>query len=183
MFQPTKEMVEAATDVFVAKAFLGTIEPVVRGYQTAILAKGQWRVRPEYQTGFRRRGGAMIGEEVITDPKLSYLMSEEDFALYDAECKKARVEAKLHVEKEEQCPLCVAEHELIKAKQRLIGIMEPITKLSWDRLLCGGVETTEQAVDLTLNLLGPYVPDVKRDAAKGRETAAKPKSKSTGPGF
>lgn len=183
MFQPSKEMIEAATDVFVAKAFLGTIEPVVREYQTNILAKGQWRVRPEYQAAARRRGGSTIGDEVITDPKIAYLMSEEDFALYDAECKKARVEAKLHVEKEEQCPLCVAEHELIKAKQRLIDVMEPITKLSWDRLLCGGVETTDQAVELTLNLLGQYVPDVKCDAAKGRETAAKLKSRSASPGF
>lgn len=179
MFQPTKEMVEAATEVFVAKAFLGTIEPVVRGYQTDILAKGQWRVKPEFQAASRRRGGSMIGDEVITDPKLSYLMSEADFALYDAECKKARIEAKLHVEKEEQCPLCVAEHELIKAKQRLIGVMEPITKLSWDRLLCGGVEKTDEVVELTLNLLGQYVPAVKRDAAK----AVKSKSKPHTPGF
>lgn len=149
MFKPTPPMIEAAKAVFMAMATKQLIEPIVRGYQSEILAKHQWHTRPEW----RER----LGDQVITDPKLSYLLSAEDFAVFDAECKAARQAANLHVEKDDQCPLCVAETNLIKAQARLMDAMSHVTNLSWDRCRILPTEKREQAIELTLQLLGPYV--------------------------
>jgi hypothetical protein len=146
-FTPTPEMVSAAEAVFTIMAMVGTIRPVVIGYQTEILKQGQWRVRPQFAT---RRG-----DEVITDPAQSYLMSEENFADYDAKCKAARLEAKLPVEKEGNCPLLEAESLLIKAERALIDAMQPVTGLTAERFV--PMSARKEYIDLTLKLLAPFV--------------------------
>lgn len=149
MFKPTQRMIDAANAVFVAMAAMQLIEPIVLGYQTEILAKHQWRIRPQW----RER----LGDKVVTDPKQSYLLSEEDFAVFDAECKAARNAANLYVEKDDQCPLCVAEVNLINAQARLMDSMAHVTNLSWDKCRMLPADKRAQAIELTLQLLGPYV--------------------------
>jgi len=166
-FEPTAEMIEAAANVFIAMAALGVIEPIVTGYETEILKKHQWTIRPEFQK--------RLGAEIVLDPKNAYLMSDADQAVFFAEAKLARQASGLVVEHDEQCPKCVAEYNLIEAKHKLIEVMEPITKLSVQRLMCGGLDKYEEAVELTLKLLGPFVAEVMPDAMKGLapKTAAK----------
>lgn len=148
-FVPTAEMIAAAESVFMAMAMVETIRPIVVGYQTAILAEGQWHIKPEF--------ASRLGDEVILDPKHSYLMSEEDFAVYLAQCKIARDKAKLHVDHDENCPLLVAEHLLIQAEHALIDAMSGVTKIAKDGLLSVGMGEYKQYIDLTLRLLAPFV--------------------------
>lgn len=93
-FIPTPSMVSAAETLFKAMALVETIRPIVLQYQTDILIKGQWHVRSRF--------AARLGDEVIVEPRRSYLMSDEDFAEYDAQCKIARDKAKLPVDNNDQ---------------------------------------------------------------------------------
>ena len=169
-FKPTTAMVEAAYNVFTAMAVVATVRPIVERYQTAILAEGQWRVRPDYATKRRAAPGdpENIEPEVILDPKLSYLMSDEDFAVYDTCCKRARDIAGLHVTKDDFCPLLVSEHTLIKAEQGLIDAMAETTRITKDRILGVGMDKYKEYIDLTLRLLAPFVDERKKEIAVGR---------------
>lgn len=157
-FVPTAAMVDAAEDVFKTMAFLETIRPIVMKYQTEILQQGQWRIRPKYAD--------RLGDKVILDPKDSYLMSEEDLAVFIDHCKVARDKAGLHVDHDDKCPLLVAEHLLIKAKRALLDVMEPVTRLPADRLLSAGMDKYNSGVELTLQLLASFVdPKLKKPSA------------------
>lgn len=148
-FVPTDDMKVAARNLFVAMAVVTAIRPVVVDYQRAILAEGQWRIRPKY--------AGKLGERVILDPKEAFLMSDENFAIYDAACNRARGLAGLYVAGAEFCPLLVAEHEVVKAEQRLIDAMRPVTHITHDKLMCSGLDKYREYVDLTLRLLAPFV--------------------------
>lgn len=148
-FAPSPDMISAAEDVFKAMAYVGTIRPIVVKYQTEILQQGQWRIRPKYAD--------RLGDKVILDPEDSYLMSEEDLAVYIDRCKVARNQAGLRVDHDGQCPLLVAETLLGKAKRALLDVMEPVTRLPADRLLNAGMDKYNSGVELTLQLLAPFV--------------------------
>lgn len=148
-FAPSEAMIRCAETVFAAMAMLETIRPIVTGYQSGILLEGQWKVRPEW--------AGRCGSKVILDPNLSYLMSEADFADYDARCKTARKASGLRVEDEDNCPLCVAEHFLVLAQHALIDAMSETTKITTDKIVCADSEKYKQYVDLTLRLLAPFV--------------------------
>jgi hypothetical protein len=150
-FVPTDEMVAAAQAVFLAMTLEQTVTPVVLKYQRQLLAEGQWRVRPEY--------AARLGDEVITEPHRAYLMSEADFALYDAKCKQARDAAGLSVDHPDQCPSLVAQDLQRQAERALIDAMSSTTKITHQQLLCSpdGLATLRQYIDLTLRLLVPFL--------------------------
>ena len=149
-FEPTPSMVDAAQAVFLTIAFVQTIRPVVLKYQTEILAKGQWHIKPEF--------APRLGDTVVLDPKGSYLMSDEDFAKYDAQCKLARVTANLHVDKEGHCPLCVAEDMQRQAEHALVAaMMFELPTVTVDKLLQAGMDKYKKYIDLTLKLLAPFV--------------------------
>jgi len=152
-FTPTPAMISIAETLFAAMAMVELIRPVVTGYQTDILKRGQWPVRPEYAD--------RLGAEVIVDPKLAYLMSEDDFAMYDTQCKAARKAADLHVNDDRNCPLLVAEHLVIEAEAALIDAMAPLTNLTAEKLNTASLDKRKKAVDLTLKLMAPFVGDSK----------------------
>lgn len=49
----------------------------------------------------------------------------------------------------------------MQAKKALIDAMEPITGVTHHQLLCAGLGTLDECVELSLKLLAPYI-DVKR---------------------
>ena len=153
-FTPTEEMISAAKAVFQAMAFVETIRPIVMQYQTEILAENKWRISPEFaKPSFR----AIYEDEVITDPKNSYLMSAEDFKEYSLKCKIARDKANLRVTENRFCPLLEAEHLLVQAKHALIDVMAETTKIQSQDILRSGMDKYNQYIDLTLRLLAPFV--------------------------
>ena len=78
-FKPTPEMIAAAETVFLTTAFVQTIRPIVVQYQTSILALGNWKIAPLFAD--------KLASEVILDPKMSYLMTSANFAVYVQRCK------------------------------------------------------------------------------------------------
>lgn len=135
-------MIGAATNVFKAKAFVETVRPVVEAYQRKELAI----LRPVNRfTG-----------EVITEPKHAYTMDDDLFLLYIKGINLSRDEAGLKVRHPDNCPLLEAEGVERMAKEHLVNVMEPITKLSAHRLICSGLKNYEELIELTLRLLAPY---------------------------
>ena len=141
----TEEMKTAAKAVFMAMALVKTIKPIVEGYQRKIIN--------EMKPLDRYKG------QIITNPNQSYQMGDSDFKIYLTRCNEERIKAGLKVENEEYCPLLVAEELQRKAERVFIDVMEPITHLSADRVLCSqnGLDNYHKLIDLSLRLLTPYV--------------------------
>lgn len=146
-FTPSPTQINAALLVFMAMTHLSIVKPIVSTYKDAILAEGQWRI-----ASHRER----LGDRVVTEHKDSYLLSDEDFATYDALCHRMREKAKLVVEDPAHCPLLVAEDVLVQAEQLLVSEMESVTGLTWDKLINGGLHIKREYIELTLKLLAPF---------------------------
>lgn len=145
-WKPTQEQIDATMNLFRAMAWVQVVKPIVTHYQTKILAEHDFMVRPDFRDGEK--------EGPIRDPQLSYLMSDEDFALYHYQCNKARVEHKLHVDSEDYCPLLVAERLQVEAEGALMEAMKPVTGIRW-KALYG--ENRQKYINLSLQLLAPFV--------------------------
>lgn len=148
-FKPTTAQISAAETVFLAKTLLALIEPIVTAYQRDILRRGQWKTAPQFGEGSE--------QFVVTDPKNAWLLSDADFAVYDAQCKAARVSAGLYVENPEQCPKLVAEDHVRLAERELVNALQPATKLSADDLLISGMKNYKNYVETSLKLMAPFV--------------------------
>ncbi len=149
-FKPTPAMLTAGKTVFMAMAHESVVRDIVEGYQKEILSFYKWKLRPDIAT---RRGNTP--DEIVTDPKYSYMLSDEDFALYHKECKAARDKAGLKVTDDEFCPLLCAECLTSDAKKVLIEVMEPVTKIPLD-VIIGHYYKYKELVEITLKLLAPY---------------------------
>lgn len=149
----TEDMKQAAKTVFKTMAFTQTIRPIVRAYQLKIIDEMKPQVNERDAKNYR------LGFKIITDPKDTYLMNNEDFQVYLKRCNEERIKAKLHVDNEEFCPLLVAEDLQRQAERAFIETMEPITHLTPDKVLCSknGLENYRKLIDLSLRLLAPYV--------------------------
>ena len=157
-FTPTPAMIAAAKLVFVADAVYQTIKPVVLQYKTEVLAQGRWKMRQQFADAFKKRSPEMKEDDfIILDPAHDYLISDEDIIAVNAEYEKRRIAAKLPVRIDGNCPLLEAENDHREAKFALVRLMEPITKLSLEKLTSASVAMFEQYVELTLRLLAPYV--------------------------
>ena len=146
-FTPTAAMIAAAETAFMAMLLVETVKPIVNGYQKKLLEEGQWRIALYTDR---------LGTDVITDHSRAYLMSEEDFTVYDARCKAERDKAGLQQENSEQCPLLVAESLLMKAEHSLIEAMRGPAKVTAHALISAGGDKYRCFVDLSLRLLAPY---------------------------
>ncbi len=158
-FTPTAAMIAAAETVFMAMLLVETVKPIVNGYQKKLLEEGQWRIALCTDR---------LGTDVITDPSRAYLMSEQDFAVFDARCKAERDKAGLQQENSEQCPLLVTEHLVRKAEHALIEAMHDTTKITAEALLNAGGDKYPRFVDLTLRLLAPFCKNKLPPAASGQ---------------
>lgn len=157
-FKPSPEMVQAAKNVFIAMAYTETIRPIVEGYQKKVLNFFQFKNNGELKRLSKRF--PEIKERVILNPKESYLLDDEDFKIYLAECNIEREKAGLKVDNPDFCPLLVAESLERDAKRCLVETMETITGIETS-ILTGHLEEYKKVVDLTLRLLAPYCKNIK----------------------
>ncbi len=138
-FKPTAEMFDAAQALLGAMACKETIRPIVEGYEKKIL---------DDLAPLDRYEG-----EPITDIKYSWMMPDDIFKIYDARCRVERDKAGLHVEKDEFCPLLVADTLVVDATHALIDATESIFHVDKHVLLCSGLDKYNEYVDLMLKLL------------------------------
>ena len=146
-FKPNSEMVKSAEVVFLSMAYVETIKPIVEDIQKKVLNKHKFEVDKEHRNYEK--------EKVITEIKLSYLMSDKDFKVYHSECRTLEDKKGLKVSNPEFCPLLIAEHNLIKAENLLIDVFSQITGLKHSDIY--KTEHRKRFIDLTLSFLSPYV--------------------------
>ena len=142
----TPDMKSAAEALLLAMAFVLTIRPIVVGYQTAILARLQLPISPEWSDRVKP-------SEIILNPDHAYLLLDSDFQIFLAECRIEQAKAGLKTASPDHCPLLVAEHLVTEAEWSLMDLMEPITGIEKCALYS---ENRKKYLDLTLRLLGPY---------------------------
>jgi hypothetical protein len=188
-FNPPADVIRAAELLFAAKAMADTIRPIVIEYRKKALAEGQWHVRPEFcdsenalqvraasalqvraasalqvRAASASRRGLYSKDEIILNPQHDYLMSDEDFLDYHAKCDEARIAAGLKIEAEGQCPLLVAEKNVIDAEHFLIAKFSELPEFSGvtvQKLLNNGIATLRNFIELALKLMSPFVRDSK----------------------
>lgn len=155
-FRPTAEQIKFAELLLMAQAFVETIRPIVEGYQKAILAKHNFTNQRTVER-FVHRGAAPV--EVILDPKRSFELSDNDFAVYLKECNEARISARLQVDDPNHCPLLVAENLYRQAQRAFMESMESFTGINVDSLLgiYDGIKKYDDFTKSTLTLLAPYM--------------------------
>lgn len=155
-FKPTTEQIEAARALLVAIAYAQLVKPIVEAYQRKILELHQWKISPEMvdRPSAKRRG--IDREEIILDPKLSYLLADSDAEVFYAQCD---IEAAQHGYKMDPgcCPFLMADHARIKAERALIDAMSDTTKINNDNIWNLGFDKRNQFIELTLRLLAPFV--------------------------
>lgn len=105
----TPELKSLVKAVFMAKAWVETVHPIVTGYQRAILEE---------------IGGTDEEGNPVIDPNMSYCLSEEEFRRYSARCDEEAARNKLK-HGPECCPLLEAEEVERKAKRALGEYMIP----------------------------------------------------------
>jgi hypothetical protein len=145
----TQRMIDAAQSVRKTTFIVETIEPIVTGYQKAVLEKHRFTAAEEYR-------GDLPEGTVILEPARTYLLSDEDFMTYWEECNQERIKAALIVDNLGQCPLLLAKHMRSKARQELIVSMEPLTGVSLDqalRMIGLQGDRFEQLIELCLGMV------------------------------
>lgn len=148
-FKPSQEQIKAAQNLMLAMAHLQLVEPIVRGYQREILERHQWHICPTMADVGRE-------QEVITDPKRAYMLADADAAVYYALCDEAKQASGLKLTKPENCPLLEAEGFVLDARRALVAALEPITGVTWDKLMRNFSELPRY-IELSLKLMAPFV--------------------------
>jgi hypothetical protein len=137
--EPNKEQIDAAKTVFIAKAHLETIKPIVEGYQKEVLARHN----------FKDDEG-----NIVLDTKRTYLMNDADFRVY---LDEVAIEHKKHGfdVKPDYCPLLIAESNLIDAEGALIDVYYKVTGI--ERTDIGRLDHRRRYLDLILSMMAQHL--------------------------
>lgn len=149
-FQPTAEMIEAAGKVFLCKALVSTVRPMVLRYQSAILHEGQWPTA-------ERWSGPQQARSPVLDPESVYLLEDADLAKFIELCNQERNRLGLKVSRPGNCPLLEAREDLRQAGNHLVELMEPITGITLEKLIGGLPQHLDQYIEMTLRLFAPHI--------------------------
>lgn len=118
-WKPTPELIGRCEAALVAKAHRDTVEPIVKAYQTAILAAGNYHICEKIQEDYEERQVAEKDTRIL-DPDRTYLMRDADFELYDAACNEATKASKLTVSRPGNCPYLEARTFVVQAENALL---------------------------------------------------------------
>lgn len=157
-FKPTAEQLEAARKLFAAMAMVQTVKPIVEAYQRKILAANQWKIAPEFVERPSATARGIEEGDVILEPKLSYLLDEEDAAVFFAECDKEAAAHGFKV-KPGYCPFLIADSDRMDAERALVASMADVTKINNDNIWNLGFDKRREYLDLTMRLFAPFLKD------------------------
>jgi hypothetical protein len=144
----TSEMVIQAHKVFMHKAQVETIRPIVRKYQDEILVRNQFHPAKEWlDRGFKDRA---------LDKKDDYLMSDEDAERYYSELHEEHLKHGFEVPEKGYCPLLMAEDQERRAIRALLVMFEPVTGIKVDDIL-GKLEHYREYTDIVLKMMATYI--------------------------
>jgi hypothetical protein len=161
-FSPSDSQVRLAQALLVAQAHEAYVRPIVESYQREILERHQFKMCAE-----KAEASGDDPNRVILDPRKAWLIGKEDLQVYYAELAVADAASGLPVPEPGMCPLLVAEHTRIQCENALIDswkghehfdALSRAHELSWD--------TRKEVVDLSLQLMVPFMKDNAHDILK-----------------
>lgn len=156
-FCPTAIQIHAARTLFTAMAHAELVTPIVEAYQNEILARHQWPKAEEWaHIGPLRMGHSEFCGELVLNDKHAFLLGEEHFVEYLAECAIAQKHAGLKTIDPNHCPKLEAQNLVRKAEMLLVGSMSSLTGMNWGEL-CGSPSVMREYIDRSLSLLAHYV--------------------------
>ncbi len=138
------DLKEAVNALLLAKTYAIAERKRIDAMQRTILQNDVYTIRPEY----RREGQ----DPRITDPKVSYLMDDEQFMKYHTLCQDQIVAMGYNVPKD-HCPALIAERIQTEAEHLVIECAEPLTGLKVNQLLCNGMDNYHKYVDLCCKMI------------------------------
>lgn len=141
-FQPNPKMLEAARNLRAARVNLKVVKAKVEPLQRRILEKHNIR-------------DAETGEPILTASAL-YLADDDSFQRYLEDIHVLYRQEGFDVEFG-YCPLLIAENRVRIAENALIDAMEGITQINRDDLNASRREYREEYIELTMQLLTPYL--------------------------
>ena len=146
-FKPSVEMIKTAQEVFLNMANVETIKPIVTEIQNNVLKKYQFKIYDKYSKK----------EEIVLNDRTTYLLNDKDFKTYIKECREEEIKIKLIDESfnKDFCPLLVAEHNLIKAENKLINLMGKPFKIKAEDIY--KTEHRKKFIELNLRFLAQFI--------------------------
>lgn len=152
-FRPSPGLIRAAENLLATMAIEQEVRPIVEDYESAILAKHQFKAAPRWNGHFDM--------EKTLDRKHSFLLSEKDAKIFYAECFAARDAAGLKVAKPDNCPLLEAENLRIDAEAAFIQSLGDLPGMATFKSVEGALtlELRAKIVDCGLRLVVPLVAD------------------------
>ena len=154
----TEDIKNSVNLVLNAKAYYELTKEKMDSLYTPILFNKDSSPRFRISSEFK----AIEDAEFVTEIKDTYLMGDEDAAVYYLECETAVKESGYKVPKG-HCPALVAECLLNDAKHALIAAFEDLTGLNLQDLLCAGLDKYNKYIELLIGLVSS-LPSFKAEA-------------------
>lgn len=146
--------VKVVRTLFAAVAYCETVRDVVVPKQKEILGFYRWTVSQELRD---RRG---FGDEPVLEPKRSYLLSEDDFRIYDSEMQNFYKESGFK-NPPGHCPLLIAESTVREVKRHVANFLEPYFGFNYDKLITGRLsETADKYFQLIMEVFAEKVKEL-----------------------
>jgi len=146
IIQKAPGLTSAVNTYLLAKVYADGERAIIDKMKRDILNGSVFTVRPEFtrQTEPNR----------ITEPSRDYLMSDEQFETYHAECQR-RIVAMGYDVPEGHCPALIAERILTEAEHLVIDESSALTGLKdgVHSLLCKGMDIYHKYIDLCVKMI------------------------------
>lgn len=143
----TPELKKAVTLALALQAFEEKITPTVQAYQQEIIDRYQWHIDQRWTIG----NGRHLPDEVITCPSHTFLLSDEDAAVYYAELEQAKAANGWgHIPKN-HCPLAMVQNRRVQAENALMQAAQYITTI--DPAGVYDMDMRRQLIDLITGLV------------------------------
>ena len=158
-FKPTGAQLEAAENLFIARAFYETVKPAFENIQRQVLAEGSYR--NSYFNHPSERMRTERNYEFIKDPKHDYMIEgirensppDSDAGRYFSELDRRAKNAGFIYGMNADCR---AENSLHDAQNALITAFVPITNLNVEDV-SGNLDNRRQLIELTSQLMAKFV--------------------------
>jgi hypothetical protein len=156
----TPELRQAVDTFIMAQAYAKAVKPIVRKYQQDVLDANDFHYSAEWSKEYTRNGEPLAAGR-CTDIDSTYLMDDEDAAKYFALLDIAKEQAGFVGLPAGNCPLLMAEYDVIKARWAIAHAAEYITTETGHTATCDAIcaankltEYTDLIVGLVLSLDG-----------------------------
>lgn len=141
----TPELKKAVTLALALQAFEAEITPTVQAYQQEILDRHQWHIDRPLIISLRRP------DQVITRPFDTYLLSDEDAAVYYAESEQAKAAHGWSHLPKDYCPLLMVQTRRVQSENAMMQAAQYITNI--DPAGVYKMDMRRQLIDLITGLV------------------------------